>query len=562
MKKTGLVFIVMVITMLLLTACSQGMFGSMDDLREKAIEANQGNKPAIVDAQEPIIVIQPLGKGYNIAEIPPPDPEAITVFAWSPDGGELSYQWYMNGTDSYDGANKLTGESSPSYTPDISVKGMLYYYVEITNTNTKVKGKQSAVINSNIVRINTTDEVIVDAETPYISTQPASATNTKRGVAVTLTVDATASDEGAGGGTLSYQWYRNDENSTTSGNITPVGGNSDSYAPDVSTVGTMYYYVVVTNTNLSVNGAQVVTKTSNVATITVEPNPLDTWTTVNTGIAINGRNCITYDGSQFLVGAPAGYMLDSNDGISGWGSAEYVAFNSKAVYGIAHNGSVSYVAVGAGGMIAYSPVGNAWIAVAASPFTSSSDVRGVTYGGGKWVAVGYAVNGKSIAYSSDNGATWTLATITPTIMYSPFAVAYNGSRFVAVGDAIAYSDNGTSWTAISQSSFNVIYSIAYGGSKFVAVGYGGKMAYSSDGENWVDVVDSGFGTTNITAITYGNGWFVAVGANGKIAFSSDGVNWVSALNTGTTASFRGIAYGGGRFVAVTAGNNAVWTDWP
>jgi hypothetical protein len=81
---------------------------------------------------------------------------------------------------------------------------------------------------------------------------------------VTLTVIASASD----GGELSYAWYKNTENSAINGST--VGGNSNNYAPVTSALGTLYYYVVVTNTK---NGATA-KDTSNVATVTVSATPV------------------------------------------------------------------------------------------------------------------------------------------------------------------------------------------------------------------------------------------------------------------------------------------------
>jgi hypothetical protein len=81
---------------------------------------------------------------------------------------------------------------------------------------------------------------------------------------VTLSVSASVSD----GGTLSYQWYINTANSNSGG--TAIGGaTTSSYSPPTATGGDCFYYVVVTNTNTSVNGAQTATATSDVARVRV-----------------------------------------------------------------------------------------------------------------------------------------------------------------------------------------------------------------------------------------------------------------------------------------------------
>lgn len=58
-----------------------------------------------------------------------------------------------------------------------------------------------------------------------------------------LTVEASVSN----GGTITYQWYKNKVNSNGGG--TPIEGATEaSCVPDVTEEGTMYYYVVATNT--------------------------------------------------------------------------------------------------------------------------------------------------------------------------------------------------------------------------------------------------------------------------------------------------------------------------
>lgn len=59
-----------------------------------------------------------------------------------------------------------------------------------------------------------------------------------------LKVSASSSDNGM----LSYQWYSNHINNVSSGTLIS-GATSDVYQPPTSTVGTSYYYCIVTNTN-------------------------------------------------------------------------------------------------------------------------------------------------------------------------------------------------------------------------------------------------------------------------------------------------------------------------
>lgn len=102
---------------------------------------------------------------------------------------------------------------------------------------------------------------ITDAETPNITTQPKSANYIVGDTATALSVAASVTD-----GTLSYQWYSNSVNDTTTGN--PIdGATSASYTPPTTAAGTTYYYCVVTNTS---NSATTAEKASDTAEIIVK----------------------------------------------------------------------------------------------------------------------------------------------------------------------------------------------------------------------------------------------------------------------------------------------------
>ena len=87
-----------------------------------------------------------------------------------------------------------------------------------------------------------------------------------------LTVEATVSE-----GTLSYQWYRNNVDSNGGG--TAIDGATEAtYTPPTTESGTIYYYVVVTNTvgdgvQLTASGTKCVTITEQ------EAAPEETWDT-------------------------------------------------------------------------------------------------------------------------------------------------------------------------------------------------------------------------------------------------------------------------------------------
>ena len=130
------------------------------------------------------------------------------------------------------------------------------------------------------------------------------------------------------------------------------------------------------------------------------------------------------------------------------------------------------------------------------------------------------------------------------------------------------------WTAVSDSAISSmdIIGIAYGGGRFVATGVAvvgegqgySAMVYSTDGTSWTAVPDHPLPSW-ITAIAWGSGVFVAGDRAGNLAYSANGINWTAVTDqpfaTDTHRdSIYGIAYGGGRFVAV-GGNIIAYADW-
>ena len=103
----------------------------------------------------------------------------------------------------------------------------------------------------------------IAAQTPEILIQPQGAIYGQGAKASALTVLAAIGD----GGTLSYQWYSNSVNSTAGG--MPLAADSSTYIPPTETIGTTYYYVVITNSNKGVSTTKIATITSEIAEVTV-----------------------------------------------------------------------------------------------------------------------------------------------------------------------------------------------------------------------------------------------------------------------------------------------------
>jgi hypothetical protein len=150
-----------------------------------------------------------------------------------------------------------------------------------------------------------------------------------------------------------------------------------------------------------------------------------------------------------------------------------------------------------------------------------------------------------------------------------YSVAYGNNRFVAGGNTrMAYSTNGTTWTDSTGNSNFLVNGITYG-TQFIAVGYGssgGIINYSSDGASWNNVTDTTFGTSRINGVAYGGGRYVAVGRDGKIASSTNGTSWTTVTDfTFGTSDINSVTYGAGKFVAVGASGKMAYstngTSW-
>ncbi|MFC0604969.1 PKD domain-containing protein [Winogradskyella pulchriflava] len=141
--------------------------------------------------------------------------------------GNISYQWYVNTVNDSTTGTPIAGATSANYTPPSNVVGTFYYYCIVTQD---VSG---CAVTSSVA----TMEVTAAAQ---FSTQPLSDVLCLGETTSALSVSYTN-----GTGTPSYQWYQNTVNDITTG--TPIAGaTTDTYQPLVATVGTNYYYVVIT----------------------------------------------------------------------------------------------------------------------------------------------------------------------------------------------------------------------------------------------------------------------------------------------------------------------------
>jgi hypothetical protein len=262
---------------------------------------------------------------------------------------------------------------------------------------------------------------------------------------------------------------------------------------------------------------------------------------------------VDFNGYQWIAGGYNynGYgptILTSSDGIN-WIQAINNIYLTVGCNDVIW-GQKKWVAVGIDdgyGKIIYSSDGMNWNRALYNDDGHVNNLLCVAYNGSYFLAGGI----NYIAKSSD-GITWTDVNV-QSVLGTVNSITWNGHIWVAAGtnaNSIAYSYNGTSWTA-STSAQELIHNggliVSYNGTLFLAGGNGAYTLISSkDGINWTGVMPSSNETYfpgTITDITWnGTYWFVTNSTNNftdpKISYSSDLVNW--NLCTDANTLFNGI----------------------
>ncbi|WP_445752811.1 PKD domain-containing protein, partial [Polaribacter sp.] len=172
--------------------------------------------------------------------------------------GTPSYQWFSNNTNSNSGGNIISGATSATYTPpSFNAVGSFYYYVRVSLT-----GNGCNQTFSDVYQVNVIPDPIIDAQ-PLASQELC-----QNAIPADLSVVVS-------GGTASnktYQWYRNNANSTIGGTAI-VGATNSSYTPSSATIGTRYYYVIASQSDsgCSVTSAVSSVKINEAPVITSQP---------------------------------------------------------------------------------------------------------------------------------------------------------------------------------------------------------------------------------------------------------------------------------------------------
>ncbi|MFB0904922.1 MAG: PKD domain-containing protein, partial [Nonlabens sp.] len=388
--------------------------------------AIKSNTAAVTILANATITSQPLATQNICVGITIPTPLTIS---YSGGTGAASYQWYSNTTNSTMGSTLIAGATSANYTPPVyNTLGNYYYYATVS-----LNGNGCLPATSNIA------EVIVFND-PIISNQPiTSQTLCQNATPTALTIVGTG-----GNGAFSYQWYSNSSNTNTGG-VSIAGATSNSYTPPTNTVGTKYYYCVVSQNSTSgcsvtsataaiiVISAPTITQpasssvcqggTPTTLSITVSGatgTPQYQWysnntNNTNTGSAISGETNSTYTPSASTVGTIYYYCI--------------ITLTSGGCSSITSN--TATVTINAGATINTQPTATQSLCVGATIVTPLT----ITYTGGTGTA---NYQWHSNTTNSTIGGTPILAATTDS--YKPAVYAASGTYYYYV--ALSFSGNG------------------------------------------------------------------------------------------------------------------------
>lgn len=238
-----------------------------------------------------------------------------------------------------------------------------------------------------------------------------------------------------------------------------------------------------------------------------------TWTQYITQPVINYTGIFFGDGAFYAFGAYSS-LTTSNcilRSLNGTAWTKIYAFN----YGSGNNikagayGDSRLVFVGIDRIITTSIGMTNW---AESQLPPSTPLNSVTYGGGRFVAVGYS-NPKAYILSSDDGVLWRYD-YGPKIDSAATGIVYGNGAFVATWRTNGATDSGclistnlSSWEFVPRTGFGAVNigPIFFGGGQFIT--QIGTSCTSPDGKSWTYRPIGGY------TFAYGQGTFVGVGNN-------------------------------------------------
>lgn len=193
-----------------------------------------------------------------------------------------------------------------------------------------------------------------------------------------------------------------------------------------------------------------------------------TWSTVGyPGGELPGTYyAISFAGDTFFAfgyEGRLGYIDYSADAIT-WHRSKLE--NAASTYGMATYGDGKYIIIKSGGAIY---ITEPTAETGTSLNIPLSGIRDITYGNGKFVAVGSNADTNLVAYSTD-GITWA----TSPLGFKGGSIIYGDNKFVIVGEKSAYSTDGITWTETILPDTETWQDLAYGDNKYITIARGDK----------------------------------------------------------------------------------------
>ena len=144
--------------------------------------------------------------------------------------GNATYKWFSNTTNTNSGGTEIAGATNNTFTPNaFTTAGTFYFYAEIS-----LDGNGCSSALSDAFEINVLSDPIIDSQ-PIV---------TQELCQNAIPADFAVSVSGGTTSAKTYQWFINTTNSTTGG--TAINdANAAIYTPETSTVGTFYYYAII-----------------------------------------------------------------------------------------------------------------------------------------------------------------------------------------------------------------------------------------------------------------------------------------------------------------------------
>jgi hypothetical protein len=183
-------------------------------------------------------------------------------------------------------------------------------------------------------------------------------------------------------------------------------------------------------------------------------------------------------------------------------------------------------------------------------------LRGVGWGDGRFIAVGGAAQGRTLA--SVDGVAWNVEVTGISSFLSD--VDFGNGVWVAAGGnglRVRSLDHGASWVDATPYYSGHFRGLAFGNGVFVAVGhtYGartvGLVARSTDGRMWTTQEQGTL--SGLSRVVFGNGVFVAHGQR-RLTTTTDGASWTEVSLAAT--EYYGVSFAGGEFLANA--NDGLW----